>query len=218
MRVFLITGASIGVVGTLAGCVLGILFCWRIDEIRQFVAWLTSTSLFDPDDLLPDQAARRPQLADHGGHRRSWRWCCRCWRRSIPPGALPGSIPSKRFATSRRRCRTAQYARPVLQLQATCAASSSRATARSSVLKGASVRPLSRPGGGAGRPVGRRQVDAAAHRRPARDAGRRPGLSSTGRTARSSATPSARACGASRWASSTSSTSCCRSSRRWRTW
>jgi len=49
MRVFLITGASIGVVGTLGGCILGILFCWRIDEIRQFVAWLTQTRLFDAD-------------------------------------------------------------------------------------------------------------------------------------------------------------------------
>jgi lipoprotein-releasing system permease protein len=49
MRVFLITGASIGVVGTLAGSLLGIAFCWRIDEIRQFVAWLTQTKLFDPE-------------------------------------------------------------------------------------------------------------------------------------------------------------------------
>jgi lipoprotein-releasing system permease protein len=49
MRVFLITGASIGVVGTIAGCILGILFCWRIDQIRQFVAWLTQTRLFDAD-------------------------------------------------------------------------------------------------------------------------------------------------------------------------
>lgn len=49
MRVFLITGASIGVVGTIAGAILGILFCWRIDEIRQFVAWLTSTQLFNPE-------------------------------------------------------------------------------------------------------------------------------------------------------------------------
>jgi lipoprotein-releasing system permease protein len=49
MRVFLITGASIGVVGTLAGCLLGVLFCWRIDEIRQFVAWLTRTKLFDAE-------------------------------------------------------------------------------------------------------------------------------------------------------------------------
>ena len=49
MRVFLITGASIGVVGTLAGAILGIAFCWKIDEIRQFVAWITSTRLFDPE-------------------------------------------------------------------------------------------------------------------------------------------------------------------------
>ena len=49
MRVFLITGASIGVVGTLAGCLLGVVFCWRIDEIRQFVAWITRTKLFDPE-------------------------------------------------------------------------------------------------------------------------------------------------------------------------
>jgi lipoprotein-releasing system permease protein len=48
LRVFLITGAAIGVVGTLAGCLLAILFCWRIDNIRQFVAWLTDTNLFDP--------------------------------------------------------------------------------------------------------------------------------------------------------------------------
>ncbi|HWB43813.1 MAG TPA: lipoprotein-releasing ABC transporter permease subunit [Hyphomicrobiaceae bacterium] len=49
MRVFLITGASIGVVGTIAGCLLGIAFCWRIDEIRQFVAYVTSTKIFDPE-------------------------------------------------------------------------------------------------------------------------------------------------------------------------
>jgi lipoprotein-releasing system permease protein len=48
MRVFLITGGSIGVVGTLAGTLLGILFCWRIDEIRHLVAELTKTNIFDP--------------------------------------------------------------------------------------------------------------------------------------------------------------------------
>ncbi len=49
MRVFLITGASIGVVGTLAGLVLGIIFCWNIESIRQFVSWLTGTAMFDPN-------------------------------------------------------------------------------------------------------------------------------------------------------------------------
>ncbi len=48
MRVFLITGASIGVVGTIAGLILGIVFCWHIESIRQFVQWLTGTTLMDP--------------------------------------------------------------------------------------------------------------------------------------------------------------------------
>lgn len=49
MRVFLITGASIGVVGTLAGLILGIVFCWNIEAIRQFVSTLTGTPMFDPN-------------------------------------------------------------------------------------------------------------------------------------------------------------------------
>jgi lipoprotein-releasing system permease protein len=48
MRVFLIIGASIGVVGTLAGCVLGVLFCLRIDEFGQFLTWLADSGL-DPN-------------------------------------------------------------------------------------------------------------------------------------------------------------------------
>lgn len=49
MRVFLITGASIGVVGTLAGLILGIVFCLNIESVRNFAAWLTDTTLFDPN-------------------------------------------------------------------------------------------------------------------------------------------------------------------------
>jgi lipoprotein-releasing system permease protein len=48
MRVFLITGASIGVVGTIAGLIIGIIFCLNIESIRQFVQWLTGTTLMDP--------------------------------------------------------------------------------------------------------------------------------------------------------------------------
>lgn len=46
MRIFLITGAAIGVVGTLAGFILGIVFCANIESIRQFLSWLTNTDLF----------------------------------------------------------------------------------------------------------------------------------------------------------------------------
>ncbi|MEL7047953.1 MAG: lipoprotein-releasing ABC transporter permease subunit [Pseudomonadota bacterium] len=49
MRVFLITGASIGVVGTIAGLILGVIFCWNIEPIRQFVAIVTGTKIFDPE-------------------------------------------------------------------------------------------------------------------------------------------------------------------------
>jgi lipoprotein-releasing system permease protein len=49
MRVFFVTGASIGIVGTLAGLALGVVICWNIEAIRQFVAWLTSTQLFSPE-------------------------------------------------------------------------------------------------------------------------------------------------------------------------
>jgi lipoprotein-releasing system permease protein len=49
MRVFLITGASIGVVGTLVGLLLGIVVCLNIESIRQFLSWLTSTELFSPE-------------------------------------------------------------------------------------------------------------------------------------------------------------------------
>jgi lipoprotein-releasing system permease protein len=48
MRIFLITGSAIGVVGTLAGFVVGLLICMNIESIREFLSWLTNTELFDP--------------------------------------------------------------------------------------------------------------------------------------------------------------------------
>jgi lipoprotein-releasing system permease protein len=48
MRIFLITGASIGVVGTFVGFMVGMLICLNIESIRQFLSWLTNTPLFDP--------------------------------------------------------------------------------------------------------------------------------------------------------------------------
>ncbi|SJZ56101.1 lipoprotein-releasing system permease protein [Consotaella salsifontis] len=49
MRIFLITGASIGVAGTAAGFVLGLLFCLNIENLRQFFSWLSGTTIFDPE-------------------------------------------------------------------------------------------------------------------------------------------------------------------------
>jgi lipoprotein-releasing system permease protein len=49
LRVFLITGSSIGVVGTLAGFLLGTVVCLNIDSIRRFLSWLTNTDLFSSE-------------------------------------------------------------------------------------------------------------------------------------------------------------------------
>jgi lipoprotein-releasing system permease protein len=49
MRIFLITGASIGVVGALTGVMVGLVICLNIESIRQFLSWLTNTDLFPPE-------------------------------------------------------------------------------------------------------------------------------------------------------------------------
>jgi lipoprotein-releasing system permease protein len=49
MRIFMVTGASIGVIGTLAGFGAGTMICLNIETIRQFLSWLTSTELFPPE-------------------------------------------------------------------------------------------------------------------------------------------------------------------------
>jgi lipoprotein-releasing system permease protein len=49
MRIFLITGATIGVAGTIAGFVLGLIVCLNVEEIRRFVSWMTTTELFSPE-------------------------------------------------------------------------------------------------------------------------------------------------------------------------
>jgi lipoprotein-releasing system permease protein len=48
MRIFFMTGAAIGIVGTLAGVLLGVVVCINIESIRQFFSWITGTILFNP--------------------------------------------------------------------------------------------------------------------------------------------------------------------------
>ncbi|MEN6543731.1 lipoprotein-releasing ABC transporter permease subunit [Parvibaculum sp.] len=49
MRIFFISGASIGVVGTLAGFALGTLFCLNIETLRVWLSELSGTELFSPE-------------------------------------------------------------------------------------------------------------------------------------------------------------------------
>ena len=49
LRIFFIAGASIGVTGTLAGFLLGTVFCANIETLRQFLSRLSGTELFSPE-------------------------------------------------------------------------------------------------------------------------------------------------------------------------
>ncbi len=49
MRIFLMTGASIGIAGTIAGVVLGVVVCLNIESIREFFSWVSGTEIFNPE-------------------------------------------------------------------------------------------------------------------------------------------------------------------------
>jgi lipoprotein-releasing system permease protein len=49
MRIFFMTGAAIGVFGTIAGVILGVVVCLNVESIRQFFSWLSGTTLFNPE-------------------------------------------------------------------------------------------------------------------------------------------------------------------------
>ena len=49
MRVFVMVGAAIGVLGTVLGTVLGVLFCWNIEKIQGWVEYVTGSQVFSPE-------------------------------------------------------------------------------------------------------------------------------------------------------------------------
>ena len=48
LRIFLITGAAIGVLGTIAGALLGLVIALNIKPIQDALNWLTGTQVWDP--------------------------------------------------------------------------------------------------------------------------------------------------------------------------
>ena len=46
LSVFLMTGASIGIVGTFVGTTAGMLFCWNIDAVKRAIERLSGAELF----------------------------------------------------------------------------------------------------------------------------------------------------------------------------
>jgi lipoprotein-releasing system permease protein len=63
LRIFFMSGAAIGVFGTLAGLVLGILMCVYIEPIQAFIEFVTQTRIFDPEVY---QLSRLPAKIDWG--------------------------------------------------------------------------------------------------------------------------------------------------------
>jgi lipoprotein-releasing system permease protein len=49
LRIFFMSGAAIGVLGTIAGLVMGVLFCTYIKEIQAFIEWITGADVFNAD-------------------------------------------------------------------------------------------------------------------------------------------------------------------------
>ena len=53
MRIFFMSGAGIGVFGSILGLVLGVLFCTYIQQIQAFVEWVTADPGVQPGRLFP---------------------------------------------------------------------------------------------------------------------------------------------------------------------
>jgi len=64
LRIFLMTGSAIGVAGTLAGFVLGIVVCINIEGIREFFSWVSGTQLFNPELYFLSQLPARMDFGE----------------------------------------------------------------------------------------------------------------------------------------------------------
>ena len=64
MRIFFMTGAAIGMVGTFAGVALGVVVCLNVESIRQFFTWISGTVIFDPQLYFLSQLPAEMQLSE----------------------------------------------------------------------------------------------------------------------------------------------------------
>ena len=64
LRIFLMTGAAIGVIGTLAGVILGIVICLNVERIREFFSWISGTVLFNPELYFLSQLPAKMDVSE----------------------------------------------------------------------------------------------------------------------------------------------------------
>ncbi len=64
LRIFFMSGAAIGIGGTIAGLVLGLLFCWNIGAIQHFLEGLLGVQLFNAEVYMLDSVPAKVDLWD----------------------------------------------------------------------------------------------------------------------------------------------------------
>lgn len=48
LRIFIMAGTGVGLIGTIAGVALGVLVCWNIQNIQRFISWVSGAEVWDP--------------------------------------------------------------------------------------------------------------------------------------------------------------------------
>jgi lipoprotein-releasing system permease protein len=64
MRIFLITGATIGIVGTTFGLILGLIVAQNVEPIRRGLSWLLGANLFPAELYFLSQLPSRVEPGD----------------------------------------------------------------------------------------------------------------------------------------------------------
>jgi lipoprotein-releasing system permease protein len=64
LRIFFMSGAAVGAAGTLAGLLIGVLFCTFISEIQGFVEWATGAEVFSEDVYFLSRLPARIEWAE----------------------------------------------------------------------------------------------------------------------------------------------------------
>ncbi|WP_427792830.1 lipoprotein-releasing ABC transporter permease subunit [Brevundimonas diminuta] len=64
LRIFFMSGAAIGIGGTIAGLVLGLLFCWNIGAIQHFLEALLGVQLFNAEVYMLDSVPAKVDAWD----------------------------------------------------------------------------------------------------------------------------------------------------------
>jgi lipoprotein-releasing system permease protein len=66
LRIFFMAGASVGVLGTAAGLLIGVLFCLYISPIQGFVEWVTGQQVFASDVYFLSRIPAKVDWAEVG--------------------------------------------------------------------------------------------------------------------------------------------------------